>query len=72
MATQKSTAGHEATFERVREVRAKAIEHTRLAREFSGQRRDLILGLIDQGLSQADVARELGVTRQAVQKWLTL
>ncbi|TFV33761.1 helix-turn-helix domain-containing protein [Streptomyces sp. T1317-0309] len=26
--------------------------------------------LIDQGVSQADIARELGVSRQAVQKML--
>ena len=35
------------------------------------QRRDLIRSLIDEGFSQADIAREMGVTRQAVQKMLT-
>ena len=34
------------------------------------QRRDLIRSLIDEGFSQADIAREMGITRQAVQKML--
>jgi predicted transcriptional regulator len=29
-------------------------------------------GLIAQGVSQSDIARELGVTRQAIQKMLSL
>jgi DNA invertase Pin-like site-specific DNA recombinase len=70
MATDENVAAHRETFERIREVRAQAIEHTRLARQFAVQRRDLIRGLIDEGLSQADIARELGVTRQAIQKML--
>jgi predicted transcriptional regulator len=36
----------------------------------ASQRRELIRQLIEQGFSQADIARELGVTRQAVQKML--
>jgi predicted transcriptional regulator len=31
-----------------------------------------MLGLIAIGYSQADIARELGVTRQAIQKMLSL
>lgn len=58
------------TFERLRAVRAEAIEHTRIARRLSAERRELIGELIADGLSQADVARELGVTRQAIQKML--
>ena len=58
--------------ERIKEVRAQAIEHTRQARRFAVERRDLMQGLIEDGWSQADIARELGVTRQAIQKMLSL
>lgn len=59
------------TFERLRQVRAEALEHARKARELAAERRDLIRQLIGDGFSQADVARELGVTRQAIQKMLS-
>lgn len=61
---------HEDSFRRIKEVRAQAIEHTRLARRLAAERRDLMRALMDEGVSQADIARELGVTRQAVQKML--
>jgi DNA invertase Pin-like site-specific DNA recombinase len=64
------TPGHQDTFDRLRQVRAEAIEHTRKARQLAAERRDLIRQLISDGLSQADIARELGVTRQAIQKML--
>ena len=70
MAIQKDTSAHQPAFDRIREVRAEAIRHYTLAQEFAHQRRDLVRGLIDEGLSQADIARELGVTRQAIRKWL--
>ncbi|MDX6248456.1 MAG: hypothetical protein QOF10_1816 [Kribbellaceae bacterium] len=70
MAADKNLTAHHRTFDRIREVRDRAIEHTRLAQELAVERRDLIRGLIDEGLSQADIARELGVTRQAIQKML--
>ena len=41
-----------------------------LARRLAAERRDLIQGLIADGWSQADVGRELGVSRQAIQKML--
>ncbi len=63
---------HQAAFRRIREVRAQAIEHTRKARELHDERRTLMLALIDQGVSQSDIARELGVTRQAVQKMMAV
>ena len=53
---------------RLKEVRAAALEHTRIARDLARERRVLIEALLAEGLSQADIARELGVTRQAIQK----
>lgn len=61
---------HDETFQQIKEVRAQAIEHTREARRLSAQRRILMQELLDDGLSQSDIARELGVTRQAIQKML--
>jgi DNA invertase Pin-like site-specific DNA recombinase len=61
---------HEESFRRIKEVRAQAIEHTKIARGLAAERRDLMRALIDQGVSQAEIARELGVSRQAVQKML--
>jgi DNA-binding XRE family transcriptional regulator len=57
--------------ERIKEVRAQAIEHTRRARELHEKRRGLMQELIDTGYSQADIARQLGVSRQAIQKMMT-
>jgi DNA-binding NarL/FixJ family response regulator len=53
---------------RLKEVRAAAVQHARIARELSQERRRLIDALLATGLSQSDIARELGVTRQAIQK----
>ena len=64
------TSKHQEIFERIRQVRAEALEHMRKAQQLAAQRRDLIKQLIDDGLSQSDIARELGVTRQAIQKML--
>jgi DNA-binding NarL/FixJ family response regulator len=61
-------SAHQETFQRLKEVTAEALEHARLARLLAAERRDVIRGLIAEGLSQADIARELGVTRQATQK----
>jgi Trp operon repressor len=61
----------EALLERVREVRAAAIEHTRQARLLAVERRDLMQELLDGGMSQADIGRALGVSRQAVQKMMS-
>lgn len=59
-----------ARFERLNDVRAAALEHAQAARDLSRQRKALIRDLIDAGYSQSDIAREMGVTRQAVQKML--
>jgi DNA-directed RNA polymerase specialized sigma24 family protein len=64
------TTDHQETFERLRRVRAEALEHARKARQLAAERRDIIRQLIGEGFSQADIARELGVTRQAIQKML--
>lgn len=61
-----------AKFQKLNDVRAAALEHFRLARELSRRRRVLIDELIAAGYSQSDIAREMGVTRQAVQKMLAL
>jgi len=57
-----------ALISRLKEVRAAAVEHARVARELARERRRLIEALLVEGLSQSDIARELGVTRQAIQK----
>jgi transcriptional regulator with GAF, ATPase, and Fis domain len=56
----------------LKQVRAAAIEHIRAARELARQRRRLIDALLAEGFSQADLARELGVTRQAIQKMVAV
>jgi hypothetical protein len=63
---------HQDTFRRLEDVRARAIEHTKIARQLHHERRGIIGALIDSGFSQADIARELGVTRQAIQKMMRL
>lgn len=61
---------HAETLRRIKEARAQALEHTRIARQLAAERRDLMRSLIDDGVSQADIARELRVSRQAIQKML--
>lgn len=63
-------SAHQETFQRLNDVRAEALKHARLARQLAAERRDLIRSLIKEGFSQADIAREMGVTRQAIQKML--
>lgn len=70
MSTRKPS--HEETFRRIKNVRAQAIEHTRQARRLALERRDLMQSLLDEGLSRADIARELGVSRQAIQKMMSV
>jgi DNA-directed RNA polymerase specialized sigma24 family protein len=70
MATNPDVVSHQESFRRVREVRAEALNHVRLAQQLAVERRDLLRGLIEEGFSQAEIARELGVTRQAIQKML--
>jgi DNA-directed RNA polymerase specialized sigma24 family protein len=58
------------TLRRVKEVRAEALHHARIAQQLAKERRRLLEQLVADGYSQADIARELGVTRQAIQKML--
>jgi hypothetical protein len=52
-----------AMFDDLTAVRTRAIEHARHAVELSRQRRAIIDALLARGYAQADIARELGVTR---------
>jgi transcriptional regulator with GAF, ATPase, and Fis domain len=72
MAAQPDPSAYTAEFRHLKEVRAQALEHYRLAQQFAAERRDLIRALIGKGFSQAGIARELGVTRQAIQKMLNI
>ena len=63
-------SAHQETLQRLREVRDEALRHMRLAQQFHYERRELLRSLIGEGFSQAEIARELGVTRQAIQKML--
>ena len=65
-------ADHEEVYRRIKEVRAQAIEHTRQAQTLARERRDLMQILINDGQSQSDIARELDVSRQAIQKMLAV
>ena len=66
------TAEHAELVGRLKEVRAEAIEHTRIAIHLARQRREIMEQLLAAGFSQADLARELGVTRQAIQKMMAV
>jgi transcriptional regulator with GAF, ATPase, and Fis domain len=66
------SAAHAELFEELKRVRGAAIEHYVAAQRLNRQRRQLIDALLAEGFSQADVARELGVTRQAIQKMMAL
>jgi len=70
MGINEGASDRDETWRRLREVRSEAIEHYRLAQELHAERREIIRGLVKDGVSQAEVARELGVTRQAIQKML--
>ncbi|MEV4140645.1 MarR family transcriptional regulator [Dactylosporangium sp. NPDC049742] len=74
--TPSAAAQHEgmtdqSLFHRLDSVRAEALDHARRAQQLSAERREILQQLIGNGHSQADIAREMGVTRQAVQKMLS-
>ncbi|HUA48912.1 MAG TPA: TrfB-related DNA-binding protein [Solirubrobacteraceae bacterium] len=72
MVKRVETAAHAELVEDLKRVRAAAIEHTLAARELARERRRLIDALLTEGFSQADLGRELGVTRQAIQKMVAV
>jgi DNA-binding XRE family transcriptional regulator len=72
MSKQIESQAHAEMLAKLKEVRAAALEHTRIARELARERRQIIDAMLAEGFSQADLARELGVTRQAIQKMITV
>jgi DNA-directed RNA polymerase specialized sigma24 family protein len=72
MGREFSSTAHLDMLDHLKEVRAAALEHTRAARQLARERRQIIDGLLAEGFSQADLARELGVTRQAIQKMIAV
>jgi DNA-binding XRE family transcriptional regulator len=72
MSKHVETPEHVELVAKLKEVRAAAIEHTRIARELARERRRVMDTLIAEGFSQSDLARELGVTRQAIQKMIAV
>ena len=66
------SAAHADLLDELKRVRAAAIEHALAARELARERRRLIDVLLAEGFSQSDLARELGVTRQAIQKMVAV
>ena len=70
MAPSDTASPHDEMFRHLRAVRDETLEQARRLKQLAAQRRELIRELIEEGFSQADIARELGVTRQAVQKML--
>lgn len=61
-----------AKFQDLHTVRAAAVDHYFKAIEYSKRRCEIITELMGAGYSQSDIARELGVSRQAVQKMLSI
>jgi hypothetical protein len=67
-----SSDRHQQIIARIKDVRAQAIEHAHHARRLALERRDLMQSLLDAGWSQSDIAGELDVSRQAIQKMMTM
>jgi DNA-binding XRE family transcriptional regulator len=72
MSKQAETAEHQEMIARLKEVRTAAIEAARRMVELARERRRIMEALLAEGFSQADLARELGVTRQAIQKMIAV
>lgn len=66
------TADFQTEFDELRRVKAEALSQSVKAQEFYRERKAMMQELIFKGFSRVDIARELGVSRQAVQKMLTL
>jgi DNA-binding XRE family transcriptional regulator len=72
MGKQFETAEHQEMVARLKEVRAAAVEAYQRAMELARERRRIMDALLAEGFSQSDLARELGVTRQAIQKMVAV
>ena len=72
MGKQVEAAEYEEMVARLKEVRAAAIQAARRTAELARERRRIMEALLADGFSQADLARELGVTRQAIQKMIAV
>ena len=70
MSKQAETAEHQEMIARLKEVRAATIDAARRMTELARERTRIMEALLAEGFSQADLARELGVTRQAIQKMI--
>jgi hypothetical protein len=75
--TNEISSNDQDTFDRLKNLRAEAIKHTKLLRRMTIKRRQITVGLIETGYSRvetgytrANIARKL-VTRQAIQKMLS-
>ena len=66
------TAEHQELIAHLKEVRAAAIAAAQRAMELARERRRIMEALLAEGFSQSDLARELGVTRQAIQKMIAV
>jgi DNA-binding NarL/FixJ family response regulator len=64
------TAKQDETLVASKTARPEAVEPYLNAKEASTRRSDLMLALIKDGVSQSDIARELGVSRQAIKKMI--
>jgi DNA-binding NarL/FixJ family response regulator len=64
------TAKQEEALVEIKQARAEAVDHWLKAKAASTRRSDLMLALIKDGVSQSDIARELGVSRQAIKKMI--
>ncbi len=64
------TAKQEEGLVAIKAARAEAVAYYVKAKEASTRRSELMLALIKDGVSQSDIARELGVSRQAIKKMI--
>ncbi len=72
MTKQFEAPAHIELLDQLKAVRAEAIEHTRIAHRLARERRRIMDQLIAEGFNQTDLARELDVTRQAIQKMIAV
>jgi DNA-binding XRE family transcriptional regulator len=72
MSKNVETPEHAQLVAQLKDVRADAIEAARRTMELAQQRRRIMETLLAEGFSQADLARELGVSRQAIQKMIAV